>query len=93
MGYSKGKNIGFLQVPLLEIKAKTRPTIMELISIYGLNMHRKEVKIKKFLNSKRDLIEIVGPTGGFFVKKDVWIDVGVFDESQKFHINKVMPFI
>jgi GT2 family glycosyltransferase len=88
--YTSKKNIGFLQVPLLD-KGKNKTHYYGIYySVYGLNMHRKEVNIKKIVNSKRDLIEIVGPTGGFFlVKKTAWRDVGGFDESQGFHIDDV----
>lgn len=88
--YKINKNIGFLQVPLLDRGKNKTHYYGVYYSIYGPNMHKKKVKIKKILNSKRNLIEIVGPTGGFFfVKKDVWLDVGGFDESQKFHIDDV----
>lgn len=84
------KNTGFLQIPLLDRGKSKTYYYGTYYSIYGLNMHRKEVEINKIVEYKKKLIEIVGPTGGFFfVKKSVWKDVGGLDESQKFHIDDV----
>lgn len=88
--YKSRKGVGFLQIPLLD-KDKTKTHYYGVYySVYGSNMHKKEVDIKKITKNKDSLVKIVGPTGGFFfVKKDVWLDVGGFDESQKFHIDDV----
>ncbi|MGI6775828.1 MAG: glycosyltransferase [Patescibacteria group bacterium] len=88
--YKSRKGVGFLQIPLLD-KNKTKTHYYGVYySVYGLNMHRKEVDIKKITENKDSLVKIVGPTGGFFfIKKDAWEDIGGFDESQGFHIDDV----
>jgi GT2 family glycosyltransferase len=88
--YKSKKNIGFLQIPLID-KGKNKTYYYGIYySIYGLNMHRKEVTIEQIMKYEKDLIKIVGPTGGFFfIKKTVWKDIGCFDESQMFHIDDV----
>jgi len=79
---------GFLQIPIIDRGKENTHYYGTYYSIYGLNMHRKALNIKKILNNSK--IEICGPTGGFFfISKNHLQKIGLFDESQKFHIDDV----
>lgn len=88
--YDKKKNIGFIQIPLLdEDKLKTFYYGI-YYSIYGLNMHRKNIDIKKIIKCDKKLIPIVGPTGAsIFCSRKNLNKIGLFDESQGFHLDDV----
>ena len=82
--------VGFLQIPFLDV-GKNKTSYYGLFpSLYGFNLHKKEINIKKIINLKEDLIKILSPTGGvMFFNKKIWVDVGGLDESQKFNIDDI----
>ena len=80
----------FLQVPLLDIgKIKTRFYGI-FFSIYGVNLHKKQLEIEKILNSEHQLVEIAGATGGcMFFTREKWDELGGFDEAQTFNLDDI----
>jgi len=88
--YCSLKNIGFLQVPLLNKGEKKTSYYGLFYSFYGSNMHKKKVNIQKILTYPSKLTEIAGSTGGiFFIQRSKWKNIGGFDESQSFQIDDV----
>ena len=84
------KNIGFIQILLLDINQNKTKHYGLYFSIYGVNSHQKSVNIRKILNFPYDLIEIPSPTGGcFFISKKNWNKIGGFDEAQDFNLDDV----
>ncbi len=80
----------FLQVPLIDINKEKTGFYGIYFSIYGANLHKKQIEKSKILNSEQTLIEIAGATGGcLFFKRKVWNDLGGFDESQMFNIDDI----
>lgn len=87
LSYCK-ENISFIQVPLLDIDKENTFYYGVYFSIYGSNMHRQTINIKRILNYKENIINIGSSTGGccFFNKRN-WHKIGGLDESQKFNID------
>jgi len=84
------KNMGFLQITLVDNKKNKTKYYGISYSKYGINSHKKEINIEKILNSGEKLIEIGSPTGAcIFSSKFIWEKIGLFDESQKFNIDDV----
>jgi len=84
------KQTAFLQVPLVDVDKRETGFYGIYFSIYGVNLHKKQIEKSRILNSEQTLIEIAGATGGcMFFKREVWNVLGGFDESQIFNIDDV----
>ena len=84
------QEIAFLQVPLIDINQEETDFYGIYFSIYGANLHKKQIEKSKILASEQKLIEIAGATGGcMFFKRSVWDKLGGFDESQMFNLDDI----
>ena len=84
------KNIGFIQVPLLDHGTSTTKYYGIFFSLYGANSHQKSINIKHILSFKERTIDIGAPTGAcMFFHKSFWTSMGGFDESQPFNIDDI----
>jgi GT2 family glycosyltransferase len=88
--YKSDPEIGFIQVPLLDLGQETTKHYGLFYSIYGVNSHQKLVNKKSILNLQAENVLIGSPTGGcIFFKKNLWDMLGGLDESQGFNIDDV----
>ncbi len=81
---------GFIQPLLVDINSDTTTYYGLFASIYGINMHKSPITVTSIQNYKQKMIPVEGGTGGcLFFKKDRWLKLGGYDESQIFNIDDI----
>lgn len=81
--------MGIIQLPIFDVDKKLSGYYGIYFSIYGINLNLKRVDRLSILNYPTDLIQIGSATGAcLFFKKEHWIKVGGYDESQPYHMDE-----
>lgn len=89
--YKKLDNPAFLMPLLVDIEDKEKMVTRmygATYDMFGINkLGWKQIDLDKIIDYKKDIPIQISQTGAMFVKKDVWDDLGGFDESQMFNLD------